>query len=134
MSSKDSYLSDPRCQCDFVVGTTQASINSGLWEYLSEESQPVQYLCFLPDNKGYPTVQISLDDLMVQSGGINPFFIPDDADSDNPQVSALANNTDFSVGVMLQMGLPEGYTAQTLPRNYSQTIDYKSATKMENFA
>ncbi|KAF5539997.1 hypothetical protein FMEXI_8647 [Fusarium mexicanum] len=115
MSSKDSYLSDPRCQCDFVVGTTQASINSGLWEYLYEESQPVQYLCFLADDDGYPTVQISLDDLMVQSGGINPFFIPDDADSDNPQVSALANSTDFSVGVMLQMGLPEGHTPQTLP-------------------
>jgi hypothetical protein len=38
MESKNSYLSNPRCQCDFVVATTQASINSGLLEYLDEQT------------------------------------------------------------------------------------------------
>ncbi|KAL4724373.1 hypothetical protein ACLX1H_008987 [Fusarium chlamydosporum] len=113
MSSKDSYLSSPRCQCDFVVATTQASINSNLLQYLDEEAQPIQYLCFASDDNGYPTEQISLDDLRRK--GVDPFIIPDDATSDDPNVQKLAKETDFAVGVMMQMGMPIGYTSETLP-------------------
>lgn len=114
MSSRSSYLSDPRCQCDFVVATTQASINSGLLEYLDEETQPIQYLCFLVNEKGYPTKQISLDDLLVKSQGVNPFYIPKGTSPGDPKVKALAD-ADFGVGVMLQMGMPAGHTPQSLP-------------------
>jgi hypothetical protein len=113
MTSKSSYLSDPRCQCDFVVATTQASINSDLLKYLDEETQPIQYLCFLVDDNGYPTVQISLDDLLVKSQGINPFYIPKGTPPGDPKVQALSD-ANFGAGVMMQMGMPAGYTPQSL--------------------
>ncbi|KAE8385445.1 hypothetical protein BDV23DRAFT_18719 [Aspergillus alliaceus] len=97
MESKNSYLSDPRCQCDFVVATTQASINSGLLEYLDEQTQPIQYMCFLQDDRGYPTMQISLEDLMAKSGGINPFYIPEGTPPGDPRVTALSD-AGFGVG------------------------------------
>ncbi|KAF7592488.1 hypothetical protein BBP40_000223 [Aspergillus hancockii] len=115
MESKNSYLSDPRCQCDFVVATTQASINSGLLEYLDEQTQPIQYMCFLQDDRGYPTMQISLEDLMAKSGGINPFYIPEGTPPGDPRVTALSD-AGFGVGVMMQMGIPLGHTPQTLPQ------------------
>ncbi|PWY94741.1 hypothetical protein BO94DRAFT_457575 [Aspergillus sclerotioniger CBS 115572] len=114
MDSKSSYLSDPRCQCDFVVATTQASINSGLLEYLDEGTQPIQYLCFLEDDKGFPTEQISLEELINKSKGVNPFDIPKDIDGNDPRLDALAD-AGFAVGVMLQIGMPLGHTPKTLP-------------------
>ncbi|KAL3471264.1 hypothetical protein BJX99DRAFT_263461 [Aspergillus californicus] len=114
MDSKQSKLSDPRCQADFVVATTQASINAGLLEYLDEQSQPVQYICFSQDERGIPSVEIKFEDLMKRTGGIDPFYIPDKTPSDDPRVQKLAD-TDFAVGLMLQMGIPEGFTPRTLP-------------------
>ncbi|KAF4338052.1 gamma-glutamyltranspeptidase periplasmic precursor [Fusarium beomiforme] len=115
MSSKDSYLSDPRCQCDFVVSTTQASINSGLWEYLDEETQPIKFLCFEEEDGKFPTREISLDKLKEKSGGVDPFLIPDNADASNPDVQALVQKTFFTAGIMLQMGIPDGHSPRTLP-------------------
>ncbi|PYI06803.1 hypothetical protein BO78DRAFT_367819 [Aspergillus sclerotiicarbonarius CBS 121057] len=114
MSSKSSYLSDPRCQCDFVVATTQASINSGLLEYLDEGTQPIQYLCFLEDDQGYPTEEIGLEELMKKSNGVNPFDIPKDVDGKDPRLDELAD-AGFAVGVMIQIGMPWGHTPKTLP-------------------
>jgi len=113
-SSRASHLSDPRCQCDFVVATTQASINSGLLEYLNEQDQPVQYLCFEQDDNNYPTKQVSLDEVLAKTGGINPFYIPDNVPAGDSRVQALSN-ANFGVGVMLQMGMPLGHTPDTLP-------------------
>ncbi|OOG00709.1 hypothetical protein ASPCADRAFT_202544 [Aspergillus carbonarius ITEM 5010] len=90
MDSKSSYLSDPRCQCDFV------------------------YLCFLEDDKGYPTEQISLEELMKKSKGVNPFDIPQGVDTNDPRLDALAD-AGFAVGVLLQIGMPLGHTPKTLP-------------------
>ncbi|KUL90647.1 hypothetical protein ZTR_00088 [Talaromyces verruculosus] len=114
MASKKSYLSDPRCQCDFVVATTQASINSGLLEFLDEQAQPEQYVCFVKDGKDLPTQQISLDDLLTRSGGVNPFYIEDQTSDDDERVKKLMK-AHFQAGIMLQMGIPEGYTRETLP-------------------
>ncbi|KAL4990680.1 hypothetical protein BDW68DRAFT_153694 [Aspergillus falconensis] len=114
MPSKSSYLSDPRCQCDFVVATTQASINSGLLEFLNEEDQPFQYLCFNQDEQGYPTQQVSLNEVMNKSGGINPFDIPEGTHPGDFRVKALSD-ANFGVGVMLQMGVPLGHSPSTLP-------------------
>lgn len=72
MSSKLSNLSS-HAGCDFVVATTQASINAGLLEYFDDINQPVQYLCFLQDQSGYPTQQIGLDDLLKKTGGLTHF-------------------------------------------------------------
>ncbi|KAL2827971.1 hypothetical protein BDW59DRAFT_143602 [Aspergillus cavernicola] len=116
MASKASNLSDPRCQCDFVVATTQDSINSGLLEHLDKVAQPVQYVCVLRNEryKTHPTVQVSLEELLQETGGVNPFEMPDDLDEMDPRVLAL-DNARFYMGVMLQIGIPPGHTPQTLP-------------------
>lgn len=76
--------------CDFVVATTQAiSINKGLLNFLKAESQPVQYLCFLQDDHGYITKLISLDDPLIRTKGVNPFYIPAGTDPNDPRLLAL---------------------------------------------
>lgn len=112
---KASYLSSPQCGCDFVVATTQASINSGLREYLAEQDHPIQYLCIMLDDKGNPTVQISLDELKAKANGANPFEIPETGrtpDQDK-QLDDLAD-ADFAVGLKWQMGLPPGVSPKDL--------------------
>lgn len=49
MATIQSYLSSPQSGYDFVLSTTQASINSNLLQYLDEEDQPEPYICFLAD-------------------------------------------------------------------------------------
>lgn len=47
MDASNSNLTDLGYGYDFVVSTTQASINSGLLEYLWESNQPINYICYL---------------------------------------------------------------------------------------
>ncbi|GIC90493.1 uncharacterized protein Aud_006927 [Aspergillus udagawae] len=112
MAAKASNLTNS--SCDFVVATTQASINSGLLELLNEETQPKQYVCFVKKSRKDPAEQISLEDLLVQTEGVNPFYIPDQTPEDDERISKL-KGAHFKAGVMLQMGIPEGYTRQNLP-------------------
>lgn len=46
MDATNSDLSSSKYGYDFVVSTTQASINSGLLQYLNECTQPETCLCF----------------------------------------------------------------------------------------
>ncbi|UKZ54148.1 hypothetical protein TrVGV298_007954 [Trichoderma virens] len=111
MDSKSSNLSS--LGCDFVVATTQASINSGMLEYLAEATQPIEYICFLRDKSGIPSEQISLEKLKELTGGIDPFYIPDGTSYDDPRLKALSK-AGFKVGIKMQMGLPPGVTPRDL--------------------
>lgn len=113
-SSLQSFLSSQKYGYDFVVGTTQASINSSLKEYLDQCSQPETYLCFLADSKGNPTEEISLEDLMAKTGGVNPFEIPNGTSYDDPRISTLTKNM-FVVGLKIKMGLPSNILPKDLP-------------------
>jgi hypothetical protein len=114
MPASASYLS--RYGYDFVVSTTQASINSGLLEYFSQGNQPVTYMCFLASNKKTktPPQQISLEDLMKKTGGINPFDIPDGTDYDDDRITVLTRAR-FVCGFKMQIGLPPGFLPKDLP-------------------
>ncbi|KAH8428090.1 uncharacterized protein LDX57_005795 [Aspergillus melleus] len=112
--SQKSNLSSPRYGYDFVVSTTEASINSGLKAWLNESEQPVQYICFLADDQGNPTIQISLDDLLEKTGGINPFNIPTGTSPKDPDVQKLTG-VRFNVGIKIKMGLPSGILPKSLP-------------------
>lgn len=114
MPASASYLS--RYGYDFVVSTTQASINSGLLEYFSQGNQPVTYMCFLAANKKTktPPQQISLEDLMKKTGGINPFDIPDGTDYDDDRITVLTRAR-FVCGFKMQIGLPPGFLPKDLP-------------------
>lgn len=105
MSASASFLSDPKYGYDFVVAIAQESINSGLKEYMDTIDQPVTYLCFLVDENGNPNECITLDALKKQTGGINPFEIPDGTDYGDPRITALTQAR-FAVGLKLKPGLP----------------------------
>ncbi|KAI7968891.1 hypothetical protein EIK77_002887 [Talaromyces pinophilus] len=118
MDSSNLYLSSPQYQCDFVVSTTQAAIDSDLWEYLDESDQPTQYLCFLVSaTSDDPSVEISLDEL-VKKTGVNPFDIDEDTPYNDKRITTL---TDFGfvVGIRKQVGIPPGFMPkETAPGCY----------------
>jgi hypothetical protein len=105
MAPNQSNLSDRKYLYDFVVYTTQESINSLLVQYLPNtgKKQPVTFLCFLADENGDPTKQVTLDEILQKSRGINPFDIPPGQtgkmpDSRNfmPFVSSAPSNCDLA--------------------------------------
>ncbi|GMQ29587.1 hypothetical protein [Algoriphagus confluentis] len=126
--SKQSFLSSPKYGYDFVVATTQASINSGLKEYLNAVDQPETYLCFLADSKGNPTVEISLEDLLAKTGGVNPFEIPDGTPYNDPRITTLTQNM-FVVGLKIKLGLP----SQILPKDLPFIVDLGNAANNVRF-
>ncbi|KAL7942627.1 hypothetical protein V8C42DRAFT_331485 [Trichoderma barbatum] len=113
-----SNLSGLQNSCDFVVATTQASINANLWEYLAEGTHPAAYVIFGQDEKGQPTLLTStnsLEDLLKVTNGVNPFEnMPDGMDYDDPRIDKI-NDSDFYIGIMLQMGVPPGCDPKSLP-------------------
>ncbi|KAF7587421.1 hypothetical protein BBP40_007240 [Aspergillus hancockii] len=110
-----SYLSDSRYGYDFVVATTQASINAGLWEFLSQATQPVEYISFLSDPKtGLPTMETTLEELLRKTGGVNPFDIPPSTPYTDPRLKFI-NKARFAVGIKIQMGIPPGCSPSSSP-------------------
>ncbi|KAI0413451.1 hypothetical protein F5X98DRAFT_390762 [Xylaria grammica] len=115
MPVDSSYLSSEKYGYDFVVATTQASINSGLLAFLAEGNQPVTYLCFLVDPQtGNPNKQVSLDELIESSNGVNPFDIPAGTPYNDPRIAPLTTAL-FNVGIKMQIGLPPGVLPKNLP-------------------
>ncbi|KAK1532351.1 uncharacterized protein CCOS01_04334 [Colletotrichum costaricense] len=115
MDVNNSNLTDLKYGYDFVVSTTQASINSGLLEYLWESNQPVDYICYISDsNNGNATTQISLDELLKRTDGVNPFEILDGASPNDPRIEELTRNN-FVVGVKIRIGVPPGVMPKELP-------------------
>jgi len=109
MAPNASYLTNPKYGYDFVVATTQESINAGLIQYLqnTKGKQPVNYLCFLADQSGSPTKEITLDELKKLSGGISPFGIPDGTDWQDPRIQKLMTAR-FVCAIKMQSGIPPG--------------------------
>ena len=108
MGRNSSYLSNAKYGYDFVVATTQESINAGLVEYLSDTNQPATSLCFLMGSEGVAGQVLGLDELMKRTNGINPFNIPDGTPSTDPRIQTLAGQR-FYCGIELQIGIPPGY-------------------------
>lgn len=114
MSLSQSNLSNPKYGYDMVVATTQGGINTGLKQYLAGANQPETILCFLANELGNPTEQISLDELMDRTEGVNPFDIPNDAPYDNEDIAKLTK-VRFVAGVKIKMGLPPGVSPEKIP-------------------
>ncbi|KAE8344589.1 hypothetical protein BDV24DRAFT_160329 [Aspergillus arachidicola] len=114
MDANASNLSDSRYGYDFVVATTQASINSTLLGYLRHNPQPENYLCFLANQNGDPSSMISLEQLLALTDNVNPFDIPDGTACNDPRILALTRAR-FIIGNKIQMGLPPGILPRDLP-------------------
>ncbi|KAF5632244.1 uncharacterized protein FTJAE_7576 [Fusarium tjaetaba] len=110
-----SNLSNPKYGYDFVISTTQASINSNLCMYLHNNILPCNYFCFLsnPSNAN-AVVPVTLEDLVAKTGGVDPFKVPRDTPHTDPRVQALTK-VGFAVGVKIRMGLPPGVEPKNLP-------------------
>ncbi|QEC77564.1 hypothetical protein [Mucilaginibacter ginsenosidivorax] len=127
MSAKQSFLSDPHYGYDFVVATTQASINSTMKEYLYKIKQPTTYICFLADSLGNPTTPITVEDLVTKTG-INPFDIPDGTPYNDARITKLTQSM-FVCALKITAGLPAGI----LPANLPPTIDLGSSASNVTF-
>ncbi|KAB8219344.1 hypothetical protein BDV33DRAFT_204471 [Aspergillus novoparasiticus] len=114
MDANASNLSDSHYGYDFVVATTQASINSTLLGYLRHNPQPENYLCFLANQNGDPSSMISLEQLLALTDNVNPFDIPDGTACNDPRILALTRAR-FIIGITIQMGLPPGILPRDLP-------------------
>ena len=120
MAVNASHLSDPTYPYDFIVSTTQGSINSGLLSYLNKGNQPITYLCFLADSSGDPTTSIDLADLLnntkgpLYPNGVNPFDLTNTIDYSDDRFTTLTKAR-FVVGIKRQIGLPPGIPPNALP-------------------
>lgn len=114
MSANQSDLSSPKYGYDFVVATTQASINATLKEFLAGLTEPVVTVCYVADDQGNP-VEIPYDQLKKNANGSDPFTIPADTNAAaDPDVHNLLRAR-FMMGFRAQLGLPPGLLPDQIP-------------------
>ncbi|PMD31378.1 hypothetical protein L207DRAFT_573020 [Hyaloscypha variabilis F] len=82
--STDSNLSNLKYGCDFVIATTQDSINGALLALLSVLEEPVVKVCFVANPNSKP-VQIDYSLLKQKANGSDPFLVPPNANVNTSQ-------------------------------------------------
>ncbi|KAF3066862.1 hypothetical protein CFAM422_008838 [Trichoderma lentiforme] len=126
--------------CDFVVATTQASINSGMVKFIDQARQEVKYLCYLVNpTTGDLEDPITLEELMKRTGGISPFDIPKGTPYDDPSITACTNAL-FQVGIKMRIGIPRNVNPRDLSivnfgqklRSVDFNMYYSDITVIEN--
>jgi len=111
MSSVNSNLSSSQYGYDFVVATTQASINATMDEYISGLESPVVTMCYVMDQAGNPQV-IDYATLITQAKGTDPFSVANGASLTSEEVQNLSG-VYFMYAFKAQIGLPPGYAPLT---------------------
>ena len=114
MSAQKSDLSNGIYGYDFVVATTQASINATMKAFLASASEPEAKICYVADAKGNPTA-IDYADLVAKAHGSDPFSVPDGADPATDKDLQNLLSARFMVGFMARIGLPPGYAPTDIP-------------------
>ncbi|GAA1364348.1 hypothetical protein [Streptomyces beijiangensis] len=114
MTAQKSNLSSPKYGYDFVVATTQASINATMKAFLSGLTQPVVTVCYVADFQGNP-VLIDYDQLKKNAHGSDPFTIPANADPNTSQDLRNLVEARFMMGFRAQIGLPPGLAPGSIP-------------------
>lgn len=114
MSAIQSNLSSAKYGYDFVVATTQASINATMKEFLAQLTEPVVTVCYVADCNGNP-MAISYQELRDKANNSDPFTIPDDADPKTNQDLQNLQKTRFMMAFRARLGLPPGITADKIP-------------------
>ncbi|KAK8109567.1 hypothetical protein PG999_007704 [Apiospora kogelbergensis] len=112
--ASQSNLSSPKYGYDFVISTTQASINSGLLEFLDNSEQEATCLFFVANEDAVPT-EIELDKLLKLSNGVNPFDIPPNTSFDDPRIKKDLIGARFMGAIKIRIGLPPGVMPKDLP-------------------
>lgn len=112
MSYTKSNLGSEKYGYDYVVATTQGSINATMKAYLRGlKSEPITR-CYCYDDKGN-IVKASLDDIIKKTGQ-NPFGISAGTDVSDPRIKALSD-AGFAYGFIARIGVPPGYASADIP-------------------
>jgi hypothetical protein len=114
MTASQSDLSAPRYGYDFVVATSQASINATMKEFLAGVTEPVVTRCYIADAAGKPT-EIPYAQLVKTARGSDPFMVPPGADpSTNADLKNLLGAR-FMMGFRAELGLPSDVPPEEIP-------------------
>lgn len=115
MSANQSELSNAHYGYDFVVATTQESINGTMKEYLYNSIFPVVQMYWNQDANGNP-VAVSRDDLLKQTNGTDPLTVPswNQGDPMTPAITNI-NNSNFYFAFEAAIGIPSGIAPQDIP-------------------
>ncbi|KAI1121516.1 hypothetical protein F5Y10DRAFT_288427 [Nemania abortiva] len=105
MPGKDSYISAPRYGYDFVVATTQQSINATMLTFLASRQEPVAYICYIADSAGKPE-RIDYNELKKRAHGTDPFGLPGTVDPNSTEFRNLLSAR-FLMGIRAQLGIPK---------------------------
>lgn len=84
-------------------------------KFIDQARQEVKYLCYLvnPTTGDLEEDPITLEELMKQTGGINPFDIPKGTPYDDPRITACTNAL-FQVGIKMRIGIPRNVNPKHL--------------------
>jgi hypothetical protein len=115
MSAIQSNLSASQFGYDFVVATTQESINGTMKEYLYNSNFPVVKMYWNQDSNGNP-VPIAYDDLMKQTNNTDPLKVGNWNVGD-PKSQDIINisNSQFYFAFEAAIGIPAGILPQNIP-------------------
>jgi hypothetical protein len=115
MSAGQSNLSDSHYGYDFVVATTQESINGTMKEYLYNSTFPLVQMYWNQDESGNP-VAVSRDELLQQTNGTDPLTVPSWKQGD-PMTPAIQNinNSNFYFAFEAAIGIPSGIAPPDIP-------------------
>lgn len=127
MGYSQSNLSAPSYGYDFVVATTQESINATMKLFLSGATEPVVNICYVADAQGNPQ-QIDYDTLKANAQGSDPFAVPNGADPNSDQDLKNLIGARFMVGFRAQIGLPPGYAPTDIPDIVTLGADTSAVT------
>ncbi len=130
MSANQSNLSNAHYGYDFVVATTQESINATIKDYLYNTNFPVVKMYWNQDNNGNP-VAVSYDDLMKQTNGTDPIKVAswNEGDPINADIKNI-DNSNFYFGFEAAIGIP----ANVLPQNIPDIIMLQSGSQSVIFS
>ena len=111
MSASQSYLSESNYGYDFVVATTQASINATMDEFINGANLPEVTMCYIVDENGNPQI-IDYNTLVANAKGTDPFSVPNGETVTSQDVQNLSDAY-FLYAFRAQIGLPQGYAPLT---------------------
>lgn len=127
MSAQNSYLSSPRYGYDFVLATTQDSINATMKRYLDGLDQAETHIILKSDDND-KTVLIDFEEFKKGAHGTDPFAVPANADVNGPEIANL-DDAGFVAGIKMTLGLPQNFKD---PRTLPPIINLKDgATEVE---
>jgi hypothetical protein len=121
-----SNLSDPRFGYDYVIATTQGSINVTLKRFLSGIAEPEVTVCYVADGLGRPT-PVDYDELKKRAT-VDPFSIPDGSDPTTDQNLKKLLKARFMMGFRARIGIPKGTDPELIPDIVTLGEDIRSVT------